>query len=299
MALGDVVLVATDLSDSADIAISQGHTFAEQAGGKLVVCHIVHEVLSASPLFPQLVNEETEAVIHAESRAAAAVEDRVKALTARASTGFEVRIESGSADAEILRVAETVGATLIVTGSRGLTGITRLLLGNVAERIVRYAHCPVLVARAHERTGKILVATDLSERSAAAVALAAEVAAKTGAKVTLVHGMDLLPSPAFGFAVPFGGTPFIPPPELVAQMRAAADTALVALAERHGLKGAEHQILEGDAASVVLGAADDLDVDLVVVATHGRTGLARVALGSVAEKIVRGARSSVLVARSH
>src|SRR5690349_9844033 len=125
MALGDVVLVATDLSESADEAILQGHAYAEQAGGKLVVCHVVREVLSASPLFPQSVNADTEAVIHAESHAAAAVEDRVKALTGRAAATFEVRIESGSADAEILRIAEDVRATLIVTGSRGLTGIAR------------------------------------------------------------------------------------------------------------------------------------------------------------------------------
>jgi nucleotide-binding universal stress UspA family protein len=298
MALGDVVLVATDLSDSADEAILQGHTLAEQAGGKLVVCHVVHEILSASPLFPQFVQADTEAVIHAESRAAAAVEDRVKALTGRRSRDIEVRIESGKADAEVLRVAEQVSATLVVTASRGLTGIARLLLGNIAERIVRYAHCPVLVARPHNKTGKILAATDLSELATPAISLAAEVAGKKGASLTVIHSLDVLPSPALGFTVPFGGTPVIPPPELVEQLRTAADGALVSQLERLGVK-ADRRVVEGDAASMVLRAADELDVEIVVVATHGRTGLARVALGSVADKVVRGARSSVLVARSH
>ncbi len=298
MALSDVVLVATDLSESADVAIKMGHEQAEKAGGKLVVCHVVHEVLRSAPLFPQAIQADMEAMIHAESRAAAAVEDRVKEITGRTSAGFEVRIESGGADAAVLRVAEEVGATLVVTGSRGLTGIARLLLGNIAERIVRYAHCPVLVARLHARTKKVLVATDLSDLSAPAVALAAEVASRQDASLTVLHSLDILPAPAFGFTVPFGGTPVIPPRDLVDQMRGAADSVVGSLIERLGIK-ADHRVAEGDAATAVLRTAEELDVELVVVATHGRTGLARVALGSVAEKIVRGAHCSVLVARSH
>ncbi|MDI3284845.1 universal stress protein [Polyangium sp. 15x6] len=298
MALGNVVLVATDLSESADEAIKLGHEYAERAGGKLVVCHVVHEVLRSAPLFPQAIQADMEAVIHAESHAAAAVEDRVKDLTGRPSNGFEVRIESGGADASILRVAEDVGATLVVTGSRGLTGIARLLLGNVAERIVRYAHCPVLVARPHARTKKILAATDLSELSQPGVALAGQVAAEQRGALTVLHALDILPSPALGFTVPFGGVPVIPPPELVEQMRTAADGVLVGMVERLGIK-AGRRVVEGDAATMVIRTAEELDAELVVVATHGRTGLARAALGSVAEKIVRGVHCSVLVARSH
>ncbi|MRG94737.1 universal stress protein [Polyangium spumosum] len=298
MALGDVVLVATDLSESADVAIKLGHEYAERAGGKLVVCHVVHEVLRSAPLFPQAVQADMEAVIHAESRAAAAVEDRVKEITGRPSNGFEVRIESGGADAAILRVAEEVAATLVVTGSRGLTGIARLLLGNVAERIVRYAHCPVLVARSHARTNKVLASTDLSELSQPGIALAGQVAAMQGATLTVLHSLDILPAPAFGFTVPFGGAPVVPPPELIEQMRTGADGVLAGIIERMGMK-AERRVTDGDAATAVLRTAEELDAELVVVSTHGRTGLARVALGSVAEKIVRGAHCSVLVARSH
>lgn len=296
MALNDVVLVATDLSDAADEAIQAGHELAD-AGQKLVVCHIVHEILRTSPLFPQAVQADMEAVIHAESRAAAAVEDRVKALTGRAAGDFEIRIESGAADSAILRVAEDVKATLIVTASRGLSGIVRLLLGSVAERVVRYAHCSVLVARPHKKTNKILVATDLSDPSLPAVALAAEVARKNSAELTVLYCLDVMPPLAMGLTVPFGGVPLVPPPELVEQMRTGAQTALAGITERFGIK-ADTRVVEGDAASMILGTAQKIDADLVVVATHGRTGLARMALGSVAEKVSRGARSSVLIARS-
>jgi nucleotide-binding universal stress UspA family protein len=298
MALGDKVLVATDLSESADEAIRQGHFFAEEAGGKLVVCHVVHELLRYSPLFPQRVQAETEALIAIERQAANAVEQRVVAVTGRASDSFEVNITTGAAEAEVLRVAEEVGATLIVTGSRGLTGITRLLLGNVAERIVRYAHCPVLVARKHEPTNRILSPTDLSEHATPAVDLAAQIAQRRASTLVVMHSLDILPRPAFGFTVPFGGLPVIPPPEVITQARTGADEVLAGMLERLGVKG-ERRVVDGDAATSILQTADQTGVDLVVLSTHGRTGLARVALGSVAEKVVRGAHCSVLVVRSH
>lgn len=297
MGLSDVVLVATDLSDSADEAIRRGHEITQATGGKLVVCHIVHEILRSAPLFPQAVQADMEAVIHAESRAAAALEDRVKAITGRESTDFEIRIESGGADSAILRVAEDVQATLVVTASRGLSGIARLLLGSVAERVVQYAHCSVFVARPHPKTNKILVATDLSEMSLPAVTVGAEVAQRTSAELVVMHALDVFPSPAFGLTVPFGGVPMVPPAEVVDQMRNGAQQVLAGLVERLGVK-AETRVVDGDATSAILRTAQEVGADLVVIATHGRTGLARIAWGSVAEKVVRAARSSVLVARS-
>lgn len=296
MSASEVVLVATDLSDSADDAIRTGHELAG-TDKKLVVCHVVHEILRASPLFPQAVQADMEAVIHAESRAAAAVEDRVNALTGRSAKDFDIRIESGPADAAILRVAEDVQSTLIVTASRGLSGIARLLLGSVAERVVRYAHCSVFIARPHEKTQKILVATDLSEASQTAVVHAAELARKNSAELVVIYCLDVMPSPAMGLTVPFGGVPIVPPPELIEQMRTGALAALDELVTRLGIK-AQTQVVEGEVASTILRTAEKMSADLLVVATHGRTGLARIALGSVAEKVVKAAKSSVLVVRS-
>lgn len=296
MGLYEVVLVATDLSDAADEALRVAHELAG-ADKKLVVCHVVHEILRASPLFPQAVQADMEAVIHAESRAAAAVEDRVKALTGRAANDFDIRIESGAADSAILRVAEEVHATLVVTASRGLSGIVRLLLGSVAERIVRYAHCSVYIARPQAKTNKILVATDLSDSSLPAVSAAADLAKKNSAELLVLFALDVMPSPAMGLTVPFGGVPIVPPPELVEQMRAGARAGLDAIVERLGVK-AETRVIEGDAAATIIRTAETFGADLVVIGTHGRTGIARVALGSVAEKVARSAHASVLVVRS-
>ncbi len=296
MGLDEVVLVATDLSDSADEAIRAGHELAG-SNKKLVVCHVVPEILRASPLFPQAVQADMEAVIHAESWAAAAVEDRVKAVTGRTSKDFEIRIESGAADAAVLRIAEEVGASLVVTASRGLSGIARMLLGSVAERIVRYAHCSVFVARPHAKTNKILAATDLSTQSFAAVKQAAELAQKNSAELVVVYALDVMPSPAMGLTVPFGGVPIVPPPELVERMRTEAQAAVASMVEGLGVK-AEARVVEGDATSAIVRTAEQINADMVVIGTHGRTGLTRMVLGSVTEKVIRSAHASVLVVRS-
>src|SRR5579863_9435278 len=169
MILGSKVLVATDLSEGADEAIRQGHARAVAAKGELVVCHVVPRAVHHNPLFPQENSAETAGAVGLERRIADATEERVVALTGSEPGSFRVIIDSGSPDAAIVRTADEVGATLVVVSSRGATGLDRLLLGSVAERVVRYAHCAVLVARPHAPTGHILVATDFSESAAAAV----------------------------------------------------------------------------------------------------------------------------------
>lgn len=131
----------------------------------------------------------------------------------------------------------------------------------------------------------------------AAVAAAAELAKKNSAGLIVLYALDVMPSPAMGLTVPFGGVPIIPPPELVEQMRTSARAGLEGIVERLDVK-ADVRVIEGDAAATIIRTAESHNADLVVIGTHGRTGLARVALGSVAEKVTRNAHASVLVVRS-
>jgi nucleotide-binding universal stress UspA family protein len=231
-----------------------------------------------------------------ERKVADATEARVVAVTGRASGSFRVLIDDGAPDAAIVRMADEVGSTLVVVASRGLTGLDRLLLGSVAERVVRYAHCPVLVARPRTKTGRVLVATDFSEAAAGAVAAAGEEASVLGAKVTLMHSVDVLPDPAFGLGAPFGASMVIPPKELLDEARQAAVKALEELRGRFHLD-ADVLSVEGNAASAILDAARDLPAEEIIVATRGRTGIARMVLGSVAERVVAHAPCPVLAVR--
>jgi nucleotide-binding universal stress UspA family protein len=209
---------------------------------------------------------------------------------------FQVIVDTGTPAAAILRAADEVHATLVVVGSRGATGLDRLLLGNVAERVVRYAHCPVLVARPHEKTGKVLAATDFSDAAVPAVAAAVDEARARGARLTLLNSVDVLPNPAIGWGAPFGASWVVPPPDLVDQIQQSAIEALESTLQRFGAEG---DVLApvGNATSNILDAARKLPADLVVLATRGRTGISRMVLGSTAEKVISLAPCSVLAVR--
>jgi nucleotide-binding universal stress UspA family protein len=135
---------------------------------------------------------------------------------------------------------------------------------------------------------RILVPHDFSPTAQAALDYALDLGEKVGASVTIVHAYEY----------PILTYPEGPPvtPELVGQVKHAATAALDALVQRSRRPGVavDGVLREGTAWHEILGAAADLAVDLVVVGTHGRRGISRALLGSVAEKIVRAARCPVL-----
>jgi nucleotide-binding universal stress UspA family protein len=180
---------------------------------------------------------------------------------------------------------------LIVMGTHGRTGITRLLLGSVAEKVVRHAPCSVLVARPDGEVRPfrhLLVPIDFSDYSNRALDEASDLAGRTGARLTLLHVVEL---PAV-----FRGAP---PGQVVRDVDAMARAKLDAWAGLVAPPVPVTQIVRvGPAAGQILSVLhDDPTFDLVVAGSHGRTGFQRLMLGSVAEKLVRFAPRPVLVAR--
>lgn len=140
--------------------------------------------------------------------------------------------------------------------------------------------------------GTILVAVDFSEPSQRAIDAAVQLAKATGAKLTVFHAFEL-PIPAV--------TPYevaIPPAYLEESRKAAAAqlAEAVARAREAGVE-AESRLDEGPAAHCIAGAAEEIAADLVVVGTHGHTGLKHFVLGSVAERTLRYAPCSVLTVK--
>jgi nucleotide-binding universal stress UspA family protein len=165
------------------------------------------------------------------------------------------------------------------------------MLGGAAESIVRHADCPVLVARPSP-VGKILAATDFSNPATPAVEAGAAEARHRKADLTIIHAMDLTPvmSPFYG---EFYGAP---PTDLSDQMRKIWQQRLDECVHQFKAKGGG-LLRDGPAAPAILSAASELPAQLLVVGTQGRTGLSRIALGSVAEAVVRAAPCSVLTVR--
>jgi nucleotide-binding universal stress UspA family protein len=285
------ILAAVDFGEPSLEALRQARALAHSVSGTLSICH----VLPAAATLGEADRAEAASLTGEE-------EDARRALVAhvRDRLGLEasdVIVVRGDAHEEIVRTAKLRDADTVVVGSHGRTGIARMVLGSVAERVARHAHCPVLVARPAQKAGVVVAATDLSEASQAAVAAGAAAAKRSGARLVVVSVLEwgsAMPLPAVGM---FGTLPAIPPPEIQQQMRDALRTAIEQAMARVSAEG-EALVVEGTPSHEIVRVAEETGAELVVVATHGRTGVARLALGSVAEQVIRNAGTSVLVARS-
>ncbi len=143
------VLCAVDFSDDSRAALLWACGQAELTDAALVVLHVVHDPASSPGFYRQVdedwlrpmagVAEEMMEEFLADVRASAP--GRAKLGTA------EARLVSGLPAGRVIEVAESVGASMIVVGSRGRTGLPQILLGSVAERIAQTASVPVVVVK--------------------------------------------------------------------------------------------------------------------------------------------------------
>jgi len=264
----DTILIPTDGSDAATTAARYGLTLAERFDATVHVLSVVDPDRFATDAVgdvDDLVRRQSDRF---ERRARDAV-DRVAAASARP---VETHVVEGRPATVLAAAIDDYDADLVAMGTHGRSGVDRYLLGSLAERTLRTAHVPVLAVREDDAQGTtptietVLLATDGSEGSERAGDHAIAVAAATGAHLhALTVGDD-------------GG----PAERAAARAREAGVDATAAVRS-----GRPHEAIRG--------YAGDHGADLVVVGTHGRSGVERVLLGSVAERVLRTATRPVLV----
>lgn len=282
------VLVATDLSAHASLAIRAADLLAREQGASLYVVHVMPEMYSVHALFPQLNLDAAFSFSALEQRASEAIAAHVQEQTGRSSDSYTILLARGTADAGITEHAQQINAATIVIGSSG--GGVASLLGRTVRRVVRHALCDVLVVR--EEVGQGVVAgTDFSEPSEPAIVRALGEAKRRGVKLDLVYSLDFIPP---GMAMP-GVDVAMPSLTALDQVRSQMQQLLDEQAEKFG---ANPVLREGPAAHGLAQVALEKKAALVVVGTHGRTGFGRFALGSVAETVVEISPTSVLVVRA-
>ena len=138
---------------------------------------------------------------------------------------------------------------------------------------------------------KILLPVDFSHSSDAALSFASSLASDSGALLTLLHiGED---SPAY--LAGYGGFSYTPE----FHEKVVKENLMLLEKIKPTIAGVEfeHQYLDGEPAAEILGFAERENIDLIVIGSHGRTGLSRLLLGSVAEAVVRGAKCPVLTVK--
>jgi nucleotide-binding universal stress UspA family protein len=237
-----------------------------------------------------------------ETRAAQA---QLEALPAQ---GVERRLVLRALAAElgVVDAAREGGADLVVLGTHGRTGLDHVRLGSVAERVVERSPVSVLtIRRAGQPSGapsqgeamleirSILCPVDFSEHSRGALEAAADIARRFDARLSLLHVIEPVLYP-----VAYG----LPPVSSVDYESVARESAEKTLAQLaaglSGLKPAT-RVDSGAASQRICELAKSEGHDLIVVATHGYTGLKHVFMGSTAERVVRHASCAVLVVKSH
>lgn len=284
MGLRGPVLVATDLSEAADDAIRQAAALAAGLGVPCVACHVMPEAFRTRVLFPQEAGVDATTQAQLDARARHVLQERLKQVLGPVASGVEIEIESGSAPAGILAVAERRDAGVLVIGH-----------GRTALRVARSGGLPVLITRPSPEHGPVIGATDFSDPSLPAVRLAADEARRRQAPLRIIHCLDVDPTAYLAPAGTPGMMPMSPVPQGVFdQLEAEARERLAAAREAAGGEG-EMVVLSRPPALGIVDDAREVAASLIVVGTRGRSGLARFALGSVAEDVASDASCSVLV----
>ena len=207
-------------------------------------------------------------------------------------------VRKGDPGTEICEVAEEMGCRLIVVPSHGRHGVSRLLFGSVAERIIRHCHCSVLVLRRMKEDAsvdeyvdflspqRVVVPVDFSAATSAAIATALE----------LVHhrdGVDVISViPSLDEIARYGAAN---KPDNVRLENCQQHIAQYLVEHGHGPLSAH--CLIGDPGTMIINYASDVKADLIVMPSHGRHGLKRLVLGSTTERVLRHTEIPVLVLR--
>lgn len=299
------ILIPLDGSQFAEHALPAAFALARRSGARLHVVR-VHE----PPMLP-IASGESMVALDAEWLAAIQAEEedylRVVANRCMQETGLPVRTDfpQGPSANAIVGAARDSGDALIVMTTHGRGGLSRAWLGSVADAVVRRSGVPVLLIRPDVATvdaaaalelQHILIPVDGSSLSEGIIDIAIELGKLTGATYTLLKVMPAFPVPMLPLGVSVGIDS-----RAINEMRDTARQYLEDLErrvrQRHGVE-VETMLVEHQVPAVaILEHAEARGVDLIALATHGRGGWTRMALGSVADKVMRGAKVPVLLYR--
>jgi nucleotide-binding universal stress UspA family protein len=293
-------LVATDGSDQATRAVELVASISwpkETMFGVVGVVPTLNDLagLPWTPVVPSNLDQVEATELHRAQDATWTAVDTLRAAGFKANC----RVMRGRPADVIVHLAERLGADLIVVGSRGLGRLDYALLGSVSEAVIDRAPCPVLVVRTN-RLGRTVIADDGTPEAELARAYVQARPYLLGDQTRLVGvaPSDTLLVDSFVPLAPSGV-------EMLVEGRAAlrhdlteqlrTDAGEIASA---GVP-ATSEMRIGNPVHEILDAATAFDAGLIVVGTHGRHGLTRLALGSVSRGIVHGAHCSVLVAHTN
>jgi nucleotide-binding universal stress UspA family protein len=292
------ILVPIDFSRGSLKAIPYALAISRQFGATVHLLHVVDTsqylppTLLTLPLVPQ--TELNRQLLK-----------RLQAVALKFSAAGKIEVHNppeGRAYEEICAAARQLKTDLIVIATHGYTGYKRTFLGSTAERVVQHSPCPVLVVRHHHRslvrsngqvspTGfqprRILIPLDFSDCSQAAFDYGLQIARDLGAGLTLLHVVN---PHHYHFGHEYAA---LDASGLMAAARDSSRKQMWKIVKKTNLR-CSVEVKQGSPAMEICKYANK-KVDLIIISTHGRSGLRHALIGSTAERVVRHADGPVLV----
>ena len=303
MQMYKTALVPLDGSELAEVVFNYARELAGRLGIDLILLHVYSpDEAESEPMRRNYIERAAETIKRTsdEAREKAGIKygDRPVKVTAHLSAGYPPD--------EILKYAEANEVDLILMATHGRTGIKRWTMGSVADKVLRASKVPIWLVRAgvpeeivHDKwpTRKILALLDGSEVSEAILPHVEALAKQRNAEqveviLLTVSEPALLPS-YYPATVPLNWE------DHVARCRRADEEYLTKVEQRLKNTGlnVRAEVLVGRAADVIVDYVNNNSINLIVMATHGRSGVSRWVFGSVAEKVLLGVTSPILLIR--
>lgn len=296
------ILCPVDFSDATRFALTPAISLAIEFGSDLTLLHVldrpyphVGPVVTDFDLEDYYLQIERTAIEQLD----ALVDDDVRSFATVRSV-----VRRGNAFREIVRLAGEERPDLIVMPTHARTGVEHMIWGSVAEKVVRLAPCPVMTVSPRQKEPRVfggrrvVFATDFSQGSERALESAVSFARHYNAELVLVH---VVTTKDYDPANPDWRFPPLPL-EHMGRLEARAREKLQALMRSvpNGDLRVRTRLISGfEPGLEIAGVADDEVADLVVLSTHGRTGLGHLVIGSTAETAVRYTRCPVMTVKQH
>ncbi len=297
----DRLLVPLDGSERSEQALPYAALFARLLDVDICLLHVVtegeqqsfaarQEALRDLYLPHWLPGPDTDALRRYDEAYLARQARQLRAAGVNVST----ELTFGDPTEVIVRASGQPDVAMVVMATHGRGGVGRLLLGSVANKVLRLSACPLLAVREPPRRPlalrRILVPLDGSELAREALPVAADLARRSGASLVLLTVL----TPLFGL-----DASLLAPAEL--QLRTVRERALAEL-HRVALEYNDLEVVpviaEGFAGATICQEAERREADLIVMAAHGQGGPIRFGLGSVTDKVLHAASVPILVART-
>ena len=267
------ILLVTDRSKATIGATREAIRLAQRTDGKLIAMSVIMMNPEHASLARQLIEKENDDTLsHLE---------QVRTEATKAGVTCDISVRHGiEIYQEIINEAEQNHVDVIVMGRRGMTGLMRLMMGSNTAKVIGHAQCSILVVprTAIIQSNKILLAVDGSRYS--------DIAASTAMSIAKhIHASVLVVSVVYSDLKEKRYT------EAVQEIK-----RVEAFLTKEGIK-VTGEVLSGRPAEALIEISEAKDVDLIVMGSHGRTGLDRVMLGSVSDRVIGYANCAVLVAK--